>query len=217
MSSIDVDRVYSSFFISRDYFVSGFSFPFTICILRVKQDQTGLGWSARWSGQLWSRGGPMGSQGVKLTAFQGVKGWAYRVPGKVTQVVRCPCMAPPVSYHTMTMHRLHVTAHNRDAATLRVSQWSPNRQSWSPWGTRLLWGSASHLEMSILRSSLVSCNSWSCISRTDIVIPALNLNSYSRRHLEKKIKPLNSQCLLPLWAANKKFQLWFLVVDIDGP
>ena len=108
------------------------------------------------------------------------------VPGKVTQVVRCPCMAPPVSYHTMTMHRLHVTAHNRDAATLRVSQRSPNRQSGSPWGTRLLWGSASHLEMSILRSALVSCNSWSCISGPDIVIPALNLNSYSRRHLEKK-------------------------------
>ena len=54
------------------------------------------------------------------------------VPGKVTQVVRCPCMAPPVSYHTMTMHRLHVTAHNRDAATLRVSQRSPNRQSGEP-------------------------------------------------------------------------------------
>ena len=131
------------------------------------------------------------------------------VPGKVTQVVRCPCMAPPVSYHTMTMHRLHVTAHNRDAATLRVSQRSPNRQSGSPWGTRLLWGSASHLEMSILRSALVSCNSWSCISGPDIVIPALNLNSYRRRHLEKKsnLWTVFDSCLW-IWTALNTSPVW---------
>ena len=65
MSSIDVDRVYSSFFISRDYFVSGFSFSFTICTLLVKQDQTGLVRSP--------------SREMKWAVV--VKGWAYGVPG----------------------------------------------------------------------------------------------------------------------------------------
>ena len=79
MSSIDVDRVYSSFFISRDYFVSGFSFPLTICILRVKEDQTELGRSAsremKWAVVVkeWAYG-VLGGQRVGLTGYQGDKG-----------------------------------------------------------------------------------------------------------------------------------------------